>query len=104
MTDEEKKVLWVYLNSIQDGINRVNEDKSQDTAKLLDKYRELMIAISTLTAEFKVLTGEIQGLLKGVEKEQKEITDNIAGKTMVVLKDETKKKKQWYQFWIKDSE
>lgn len=68
MTDEEKKILFEYLKSIQENVDEILEEKTEDDRKQTEKYNELMLAVSKLTTEFHLVLGEQEKMIKTVKK------------------------------------
>lgn len=110
MSDEEKKVLWEFLNSLNKNLNSLIEDKSHDAEDQLKKYAELMVAISKLTTTFNLLIDELRNTNRIIKKEHhntqetvldaaKHIQEAVEGKTKVIIKEVSKKTLRWFQFW-----
>lgn len=111
MTPEQVKALFSYLESIQKGIDVINKDKTDDHEEQLKKYSDLMLAISNLITESKLLTDELKNLTKIIKKEHtdtqniinsavKEIEIIVTGKTRVMTKEVTKSRQYWFLKWI----
>lgn len=110
MTEEEKKVLWEFLKSIRNNVNTLIEEKDNDAKEQQDKYTELMLAISSLTTQFKLLIDELNKTNRIIKKEHhntqdivshtvQQIQETVEGKTRIIVKEVSDKTKLWYQFW-----
>lgn len=99
MTEEDRKTLFEYLRSIQENVDKILQDKNDDTRAILDKYTELMLAISRLSTQTQISNDETTRLIKTIKGEHKETRELVEGHTKVVVKEVDKTKKRWFQVW-----
>lgn len=109
MNDQDKKVLFEYLKSIQENVDRIQSELTDDKRELLNKYSELMLAVSKLITETHLLIDETKKTNKTVTKEISsakdtvnesvtKIEENLEGKTRFIVR---QGKKPFWKFWGK---
>lgn len=107
MTPEQEKVTITYLENIQKGIDIINKDKEDDHTEQIKKYSDLMLAISSLTTSFNLLTEELKRATTTVKKENQEtqkVTKNGVNELKEVVQGKTRiigqNSQGWWAQWI----
>ena len=77
MTEEEKKVLFEILKSIQGNHDRLLSENEEDKNDLQAKYQDLYIAIGNLTSEVHLLVEESKKLTSTFQKGKSDLVEEV---------------------------